>query len=107
MFGGQDYDTSWALLNRGVTLSHLLQARTKMGNYATITKRCTSGYSGSDIMLPPGGVFFGLIKYKSKFIRPTFLGQTNVKSISIDLRKNELSMSTNQKSRLVRLLAST
>ena len=48
-------------------------------------------------MLPPGGVFFGLIKYKSQFIRPTFLGQTNVKSFSIDLRKNELSMSTKRK----------
>ena len=32
-----------------------------------------------------------------RYIRPTFLGQTNIKSVCIDLRKNELSMSTKRK----------
>jgi hypothetical protein len=97
VFGGQDYDTSWALLNRGVTPLPP-PSSTRKGDYPRLLRNdAVVATVGSDIMLPPGGVFFGLIKYKSQFIRPTFLGQTNVKSFSIDLRKNELSMSTKRK----------
>lgn len=97
VFGGQDYDTSWALLNRGVTPLPP-PTSTKRGDYPRLlVNDAVVATVGSDIMLPPGGVFFGLIKYKAPYIRPTFLGQTNIKSVCIDLRKNELSMSTKRK----------
>ena len=48
---------------------------------------------GYDILLPPGGVFVGLIKEKSKDIRPTLLGQLGYNSIRFDTRSNYLTLS--------------
>lgn len=44
------------------------------------------GVADDGIMSGPGGVFFGLIKNTDKWIRPSFLGQTDVVSFEIDLR---------------------
>jgi len=46
------------------------------------------GVVDDDIMSGTGGVYFGLIKKTDKFIRPSFLGQTDISSIVIDLRDN-------------------
>lgn len=48
---------------------------------------------GYDILLPPGGVFVGLIKEKSKDIRPTLLGQLGYNSIRFDTRSRYLTLS--------------
>ena len=68
VFGGQDYDTSWALLNRGVTPLPP-PTSTKRGDYPRLlVNDAVVATVGSDIMLPPGGVFFGLIKYKAPYV---------------------------------------
>lgn len=46
----------------------------------------TFGVADDGIMSGPGGVFFGLIKNTDARIRPSFLGQTDVTSFTIDLR---------------------
>lgn len=46
------------------------------------------GVVDDNIMSGPGGVFFGLIKNTAARIRPSFLGQTNVVSFSVDLRES-------------------
>jgi hypothetical protein len=43
------------------------------------------GAVSESIMSGPGGVFFGLIRDTESDIRPSFLGQTSVKSFEIDL----------------------
>ena len=48
---------------------------------------------GYDILLPPGGVFIGLIKEKSKDIRPTLLGQLGYNSIRFATRSRYLTLS--------------
>jgi hypothetical protein len=40
----------------------------------------------------PGGVFFGLIRDTDTWIRPSFLGQTTVRSFQVDLQSAEKSM---------------
>eukprot|EP00980_Cylindrotheca_fusiformis_P004931 scaffold1051_cov119-Cylindrotheca_fusiformis.AAC.6 len=47
------------------------------------------GVADDGIMNGPGGVFFGLIKKTDAKIRPSFLGQTDVTSFTIDLRNTE------------------
>lgn len=79
IYGGQEYDTEW----RNVPLS--------LGSY---TKDVLVATVGKDILLPPGGVFFGLIKYNTEYIRPTFLGQTSVQSIKVDTKQNQLTLSS-------------
>jgi len=46
------------------------------------------GVVDDNIMSGPGGVFFGLIKNTASRIRPSFLGQTNIVSFSVDLRES-------------------
>jgi hypothetical protein len=45
----------------------------------------TFGVLSDSLMEGPGGVFFGLVKETDAWIRPSFLGQTNVRSFIIDL----------------------
>ena len=45
------------------------------------------GVADDGILSGPGGVFFGLIKNTEKRIRPSFLGQTDITSFVIDLRR--------------------
>ena len=45
----------------------------------------TFGVLAESLMNGPGGVYLGLIRDTDKWIRPSFLGQTNVRSIQIDL----------------------
>jgi hypothetical protein len=47
------------------------------------------GVADDGIMSGPGGVFFGLIKNTDSRIRPSFLGQTEVTSFAIDLRRHD------------------
>jgi hypothetical protein len=49
---------------------------------------------GYDIFRPPGGLFFGLIKYKQDRIRPTFLQQTKFTSFQFNTLKNTLTLSS-------------
>jgi hypothetical protein len=83
IFGGQEYDTKWRDID--VTLNG------KFNN--VLTKKLLVAVVGSDVLLPPGGVFFGLVKYKSTNIRPTFLSQTNFKSIKFDAPAKMLTLS--------------
>jgi hypothetical protein len=48
---------------------------------------------GKQILLPPGGVFFGLIKEKSQAIRPTLLSQLGYSSFCFDSRGRRLTLS--------------
>jgi hypothetical protein len=45
----------------------------------------TFGVLSDSLMAGPGGVFFGLVRDREDWIRPSFLGQTNVRSFVIDL----------------------
>lgn len=47
------------------------------------------GVLSESLMDGPGGVFFGLVRDTNAYIRPSFLGQTNVKAFCIDLVKDE------------------
>lgn len=89
IYGGQEFDTRWALLEKGLTPLH--KSITNKGDYPRFitagTDSAIVATVGSDITLPPGGVFFGLIKYRDpRYVNPTFLGQTNIRSIEMDLR---------------------
>lgn len=50
------------------------------------------GVLSESLMSGPGGVFFGLIKYTDRRIRPSLLSQTNVQSFQIDLASSEPSL---------------
>ena len=45
------------------------------------------GVLSESLMDGPGGIFLGLVKNTDTRIRPSFLGQSNVKAFSIDLRE--------------------
>ena len=45
------------------------------------------GVLSESLMDGPGGIFLGLVKNTDARIRPSFLGQSNVKAFSIDLRE--------------------
>ena len=47
----------------------------------------TFGVFGPELLDGPGGVFFGLIKDTDKWIRPSFLSQTDYSSFCVDLRQ--------------------
>jgi hypothetical protein len=52
----------------------------------------TFGVVSDSLMEGPGGVFFGLVKETDAWIRPSFLGQTNVRSFVIDLASTSPSL---------------
>lgn len=72
-FGGQDYYTKWK--------EGTFEFPTIDGHRASL-ERLVFGMVNEDILLKPGGLFFGLIKYKNLDIRPTFLQQTRFQSFS-------------------------
>ncbi|KAL3793112.1 hypothetical protein HJC23_005614 [Cyclotella cryptica] len=49
----------------------------------------TFGVISETLMDGPGGIFLGLVKDTDSWIRPSFLGQSDVTSFSIDLRQKE------------------
>ncbi|KAL7547275.1 hypothetical protein ACHAWF_010594 [Thalassiosira exigua] len=49
----------------------------------------TFGVISESLMDGPGGIFLGLVKYTDGWIRPSFLGQSDVSAFSIDLRGRE------------------
>ena len=52
-------------------------------------KEMIFGVLSESLLSGPGGVFFGLIRDTDEWIRPSFLGQTNVNSFDIDLRDHK------------------
>ena len=58
-------------------------------------KEMVFGVLSESLMNGSGGVFFGLIRDTDAWIRPSFLGQTNVKAMEIDLRGDPASSSPN------------
>jgi len=55
-------------------------------------KELVFGVLDNKLMAGSGGVFFGLIKKTDRRIRPSFLGQLNVKSFKIDLKSEDKSL---------------
>ncbi|KAG5175269.1 hypothetical protein JKP88DRAFT_172544 [Tribonema minus] len=51
------------------------------------------GVLSDELVSRPGGVFLGLVKYNTKGIRPTFLGQTDVAALRFDFPRRVLSLS--------------
>ena len=104
IYGGQEFDTRWALLEKGLTPLH--GSSTGLGDYPRfITGKDDTLVAtvGRDITLPPGGVFFGLIKYRdARYVNPTFLGQTNVRSIEMDLRSEKKSLTLSTKAKILK-----
>lgn len=84
IFGGQEYDVDWIKGDIGLGDT----------NNQQIFRSITFGVVGNDIFNPPGGLFFGLIKYKLNRIRPTFLEQTNFKSFQLDTKLQQLKLSS-------------
>ena len=116
IFGGQNYDTVWrktyievdSLPTIAPRLPRFQQLRfpaTPAANAAATAAAVTNSRErrrfenlivasvGPQILLPPGGVFFGLIKYKSKAIRPTLLSQLGYSSFCFDSRGRRLTLS--------------
>ena len=84
IYGGQEYSVEWKI-------GDLELGPQKFKNivFAEV---------GSDIMLPPGGVFIGLIKNKGlstggESIRPTLLEQMDYNSFELDVPKRNLKLS--------------
>ncbi len=65
-------------------------AKTSMQQQSTLFPRSsnmTFGIVSESLMDGPGGIFMGLVKYATNdYIRPSFLGQSDVSGFSIDLR---------------------
>lgn len=49
----------------------------------------TFGVLSESLMDGPGGIFLGLVKNTDSWIRPSFLGQSDVSAFSVDLRKGD------------------
>ena len=54
----------------------------------------TFGVISESLMDGPGGIFLGLVKNTDNWIRPSFLGQSDVTAFAVDLRENEGSTKT-------------
>ena len=81
IFGGQNYASKWKV---GKSI--------KLGNIAL--NGIIFSLVGEDAFRPPGGVFMGLIKYKSDDIRPTFLSQTNFSCIRLNIPERTLELTS-------------
>jgi len=84
IYGGQDYDVDWKV-------GDLMLGNKTMSN--KVNKDFVFASVGTDILLPPGGVFMGLVKYKMSDIRPTLLEQLHFTSIRFDTVRNMLTLS--------------
>ena len=81
IFGGQNYESEWKVGDRVM-----------IGDVEL--KEVVFPLVGEDVLRPPGGVFMGLIKYKSNDIRPTFLSQTNFSCIRLNLPDQTLELTS-------------
>jgi hypothetical protein len=59
------------------------------GSLISNTPWITFGVASESILKGPGGVFFGLIRDTDDWIRPSFLSQTSVAALQLDLRSRE------------------
>ena len=104
IYGGQEFDTRWALLEKGLTPLHK-----SITNKGDVPRFITAGTDsaivatvGRDITLPPGGVFFGLIKYRDPRCE-SHSRQTNIRSIEMDLRSEKKWLTLSTRARISRL----
>ena len=81
IFGGQNYESRWQVA-RDIQLGDLE------------LNEIILPVVGEDVFRPPGGVFMGLIKYKSDDIRPTFLSQTNFSCIRLNIPEKTLELTS-------------
>jgi hypothetical protein len=61
-------------------------------------REMTFGVISDSLMSGSGGIFFGLVRDTEKWIRPSFLGQTRVRSFEIDLASEQKSLSLSTRS---------
>ena len=59
------------------------------GTLLSNTPFITFGVASESILEGPGGVFFGLIRDTDSWIRPSFLSQTSIVSLQLDLRSQQ------------------
>jgi hypothetical protein len=71
------------------------------GNLISNGPLITFGVASESILGGPGGVFFGLIRDTDDWIRPSFLGQTSITSLQLDLRSPEIKTLTLSQSPLI------
>ena len=93
VFGGQEYDTKWRRVGLKFTSNNSMN-RNSMNSINSYEIYTLVAVVGKDILLPPGGNFLGLVKYNTKFIRPTWLGQTPFNSIRFDAPQQQLTLSS-------------
>ena len=89
VFGGQEYDAKWRRVRLKFTENSNVENSNETNEISTLV-----AVVGKDILLPPGGNFLGLVKHNTKFIRPTFLGQTSFNSIRFDAPQQQLTLSS-------------
>lgn len=58
------------------------------------------GVASDTLMAGPGGIFLGLVRDTDQRIRPSFLGQTNVKAFQLDFISNPCTLTLSTKSLL-------
>jgi hypothetical protein len=81
------------------------------GSLMSNTPLVTFGVASESILQGPGGVFFGLIRDTDSWIRPSFLSQTSIAALQLDLRstrKKTLTLAqypliTSSSNRIIRL----
>jgi hypothetical protein len=64
-------------------------ALTSLGLLFPKLSSMTFGVISETLMDGPGGIFLGLVKDTDSWIRPSFLGQSQVAAFSVDLRKRD------------------
>jgi hypothetical protein len=67
--------------------------RSDLADEGFIFSTVVFGVLGDELVRRPGGVFLGLVKYRSASIRPTFLGQTDMRALRFDFPRRTLSLS--------------
>jgi hypothetical protein len=72
-----------------ITTSASLAATSSLALLFPQSSSMTFGVISESLMDGPGGVFLGLVKDTDSWIRPSFLGQSNVSAFSVDLRQRE------------------
>lgn len=85
VFGGQNYDSEWKV---GFLRFPLAKAP-----YRVPPTPVVFAAVGYQVMLPPGGVFLGLIKDRCGDIRPTLMEQLQYNAFRFDAKNNELTLS--------------
>lgn len=89
-FGGQEYDVDWR--SGDIKFSQCTPTVDAKSNRVTF-RTIYFGSVGQDVLLPPGGVFCGLVKNQAKGIKPTLLSQLDYDSFRLDVTGQCLTLS--------------